>query len=219
MVVGDLMKVPGFELLRAIPYGAAVFEGDGVRLTVVLANHLPLEQQLGADLIYYNETFNAFVIVQYKAMERTDDGPVFRLPDEQLAAELDRMEAALTALKTCPPNVERRGFRLLDNPFYLKLCPRVGFNPDDIGLVPGMYLPFDYWRLIEADPSLVGPRGGRQITFENVGRYLDNTRFVDLVGKAWIGTTIEQSAVLRAVIREVMRSGRVLALAVKTETK
>jgi hypothetical protein len=219
MIVSDLTKVPGFELVRTMPYGAAVFEGGGVRLTVVLANHLPLEQQFGADLIYFNETYKAFVIVQYKAMEKTKDGAVFRLPDKRLATELDRMDAAFRALKACPPNAERLGFRLLDNPFYLKLCPRLVFNPDDAGLVPGMYLPFDYWRLLEADPSLVGPHGGRQVTFENVGRYLDNTDFVGLVTNAWIGTTIEQSAIWTPIIREVIRSGRALTLAIKTETK
>jgi hypothetical protein len=218
MVVADLMKVPGFELVRAMPYGAAVFEGDHVRLTVVLANRLPLEQQLGADLIYYNETFGAFVIVQYKAMEKADDGAVFRFPNVQLTDEIARMDRALQDLRQCSPNIERNGFRLLDNPFYLKFCSRLIFNPDDAGLVPGMYLPLDYWRLIEADPSLVGPGGGRQVTFGNVGRYFDNTRFITLVAGAWIGTTISQSEVLRRVIREIVGGGRALTLAVKTDT-
>ncbi len=39
MVVGDMMQVPDFELVRTMSHGAAMFEGDGVRLTVVMANH------------------------------------------------------------------------------------------------------------------------------------------------------------------------------------
>ena len=33
-------------------------------LTVIMANRTPLEEQTGADLIYYNETYGAFVLVQ-----------------------------------------------------------------------------------------------------------------------------------------------------------
>lgn len=102
--------------------------------------------------------------------------------------------------------------------FFLKLCPRIVFNPDDKGLTPGMYMPLDYWRLVEADDGLKGPKGGRQIRYRNVGRYLDNTQFVILVANAWVGTTISQSALLEAVVREVIASGRTVAIAVKTDT-
>src|SRR5665213_553186 len=73
-----------------------------------------------------------------------------------------------------------------------------------------------YWRLIEADDALRGPRGGRQITYRNVSRYLDNSGFVSLVANAWIGTTMSQTAVLEAVVREVIASVRTVAIAVKT---
>ena len=219
MIINDMMQVPGFEHVRTMPYGAAVFEGEAGRLTVVLANRLPLEQQLGADLIYFNETFKAFVIVQYKAME-TDPGgrAVFRIPNAQLADEIKRMDVALAALRSCTPDVARHGFRLHENPFFLKMCPRIVFNPDDKGLSRGMYIPLDYWRMLEADAALTGPLGGRRLTYENVGRYLDNTGFVNLVAHAWVGTTAEQSAVLEEVIREVISSGRTVTIAVKTVT-
>jgi hypothetical protein len=217
MVLNDMMHVPGFELVRTMSYGAAVFQSDTARLTVVLANRLPLEQQLGADLIYFNETYKAFVIVQYKAMERDGDGnAIFRLPNEQLAKEIARMDAVVAELRRSTANTERLGFRLMENPFFLKLCPRIIFNPDDKGLTPGMYLPLDYWRFIEADEALKGSGGGRQVTYRNVARYLDNSDFVKLVANAWIGTTAAQSAVLEKVIREVIESGRTVAIAVKT---
>jgi len=43
-----------------------------------MANKLPLEEQTGADLIYYNETFSSFVMVQYKAMNPGTEGQEFR---------------------------------------------------------------------------------------------------------------------------------------------
>lgn len=221
VVVHDMATVPGFRLARRLPVGAAVFQGETVRLTVVLANKLPLEKQLGADLIYFNETYKAFVVVQYKMMEKirskTTDEVVFRLPDAQLDAELNRMEGALKMLRKCKSNTERNGFRLTENPFFLKFCSRLLFNPDDAGLVPGMYIPLDYWRLIEADKTLVGPRGGHQLTFKNVGRYLDNTDFIRLMADAWVGTTVQQSAVLQVIVRNVLESGRAVTLAFKTE--
>jgi hypothetical protein len=41
----------------------------------------PVEEQTGADLIYYNETYSAFVLVQYKAMEQAKGGAEFRWRD------------------------------------------------------------------------------------------------------------------------------------------
>lgn len=147
MVENDLRNLPGFEVVRDYTYGAAVFESKATseRLTVILANRLPLEEQTGTDLIYFNETYQSFVMVQYKAMESEvrRDGPaqaVYRLPNAQLKEEIERMDAVLGALKTCVPNTNIGGFRLTENPFFLKLCPRLVFNPDDVGLVPGMYL-------------------------------------------------------------------------------
>jgi hypothetical protein len=53
MVVNDLTKLPGYDLIKTFPYTAAVFEGDKARLTVVLANKLPLEEQTGSGLSHF----------------------------------------------------------------------------------------------------------------------------------------------------------------------
>lgn len=222
MVIHDLMHLPGFDLIKTYPYNAAVFESEATseRLTVILANRLPLEEQTGTDLIYFNETFQSFVMVQYKAMER-EDGPngvpqaVFRLPNSQLAEEIHRMDGLLAAIQVCPDNTAHDGFRLTENPFFLKLCSRLVFNPDDIGLVPGMYLPLDYWKLLAQSPGIQGPRGGLRVTFENAGRHFDNSSFTAIVSKAWVGTTPSQSDVLREAIRQTIETGKAVAIAVK----
>ncbi|MDK9714462.1 MAG: hypothetical protein OEL86_10280 [Sulfuritalea sp.] len=222
MVIHDLMHLPGFDLIKTYPYNAAVFESEATseRLTVILANRLPLEEQTGTDLIYFNETFQSFVMVQYKAMEREDgaDGvaqAVFRLPNTQLTEEIARMDALLAEIRACPANDSHAGFRLIENPFFLKLCPRLVFNPDDIGLVPGMYLPLDYWKLLEQHPGIKGPRGGLRITYDNVGRHFDNSSFTSIVAKAWVGTTPAQSVVLKEAIRQTLETGKAVAIAVK----
>lgn len=223
MVVHDLMRLPGFDLLKTLPYTAAVFEAETERLTVILANRLPLEEQTGADLIYFNEAFQSFVMVQYKAMERDRNehgigSAAFRLPNRQLAAEIARMDKLSATLRRCKPSTTHHGYRMTDNPFFLKLCPRIVFNPDDIGLVPGMYLPLDYWKALQKSPHLKGSRGGKRVMFENVGRHLDNSAFVTVVSKAWVGTTPSQSGVLKDAIRETLRTGRTVAIAVKPKT-
>lgn len=222
MVVNDLQNLPGFEVIKTYPYCAAVFESEETseRLTIILANRLPLEEQTGTDLIYFNETYQSFVMVQYKAMERADRKSgiplyLYRLPDTQLKEEIDRMDAALGTLKACAPNTDIGGFRLTENPFFLKLCPRLVFNPDDVGLVPGMYLPLDYWKLLESDPGIKGPKGGLRITYDNAKRHFDNTSFTTVVSKAWVGTTPNQSQVLQGVIRATLETGKAVAIAIK----
>jgi len=222
MIINDMQKIPGFSFEKMTIAGAAVFHSQTERLTVVHANRLPLEMQTGTDLVYFNETFQSFIMVQYKAMDHEPNNngvseAVFRLPGKNLAEEIARMEAMISSFKACVPNSSYNGFRLSENPFFLKLCPRLVFNPDDAGLVPGMYIPLDYWKLLEQSEHLQGARGGRRVTFENVGRYLDNTAFTTFVAKAWIGTTPSQSALLIAIIRETIESGRAVTVAVKSK--
>ncbi len=218
MVVHDLGHLPGFAVVKDYPFAAKVFEGESSRLTVILANKLPLEEQFGTDLIYYNETFRAFVMVQYKAMERGGSGKAeFRLPNDQLNLELARMDSALEALAAIPDDLSREGFRFASNPFFLKLCARLIFNPEDSGLFPGMYLPLGYWKRLVDHPATLGSRGGRLITFENVGRRLAEADFIALVAGGWIGTESAQSGLLAAVVREVLESGKAVALAVRTD--
>lgn len=217
MVINDLMNLPGYDLIKKLPYNAAIFQGDSERLTVILANKQPLEQLLGTDLIYFNETYKSFVMVQYKAMEEEKGGECFRLPNQQLTEEILRMDRALAELKKCDSNDICAGFRLNENPFFLKLCYRTVFEPDNIGLFPGMYIPLDYWRLLADNPAIIGPRGGRKVTYENVGRYFTNTDFISMVAKAWVGTTVKQTGVLKTAIRHTLEAGKAVALAIKID--
>ena len=217
MVINDLGTFPGFETVRRTQHTTAVFENDRVSLTVVMANRLPLEKQLGADLIYRNETYRSFVIVQYKAMEHEAGTARFRLPNDQLEKELKRMEELWTEFQGCPPDASLEGFRLKENPFFLKLCPRIVFDPDDAGLIKGMYLPLEYWRRLECDSGVKGSRNGKVVTFDNAGRHFNNTAFAHLVASGWIGTTAPQTAVQDAVIREILETGRTVTIAVKRD--
>lgn len=217
MVINDLMQIPGYEEIKKAPHNSVVFENDQSKLTVILANRLPLENQLGTDLIYYNETFSCFLMVQYKAMEKEEDEDIYRFPNAQLTGEIDRMNSVLQELKKYPSNDEADGFRLSESPFFLKICPRIAFNPDNVGLVKGMYLPLGYWKLLSEHPSMIGSKGGKRISYRNVRRYFDNSAFISIAGGGWVGTNSQQSLVLEAAIRSTLESGRVVVLAVNIE--
>jgi hypothetical protein len=50
-------------------------------------------------------------------------------PTRNLKEEIDRMDTVLSALKACAPNTNIGGFRLTENPFFLKLCSRLDIQP------------------------------------------------------------------------------------------
>ena len=220
MLLADFSAVPGFQPIREVThYGSKVFSSEqdpSVRLTVIMANRQPLEQQTGADLIYFNETYRSFVMVQYKAMEKRDEETEFRWQEkDQFCHEIARMEALLQELRKVPSGNNPDGFRFADNPFFLKFCPRVVFNPDDRGLFKGIYLPLDLWKRADAAGRFNGKRGGKVLTYENVGRRINNSEFVTLVGGSWVGTSIEQSAVLGELIRTVLETGKTATIAIR----
>ena len=220
MLMRDFTTVPGYRALEGASHVASItFESADnpvQKLTVILANRLPLEEQTGADLIYYNDYYRSFVLVQYKAMENGEKGPEFRWKEgDQFTDEIARMDAIFCELAKCPADNAPHGFRLCSNPFFLKFCSRMVFNPDEKGLFPGIYLPLELWKSLHASGCLKGPRKGNLISYENVGRRLNNTEFVTLVASSWIGTTIPQSAELERVISAVLESGRAVTFAVK----
>ena len=155
-------------------------------------------------------------MVQYKAMDKRDERPEFRWQEnDQFCAEIARMENLLQQLRDAPDGNEPDGFRFNDNPFFLKFCPRVIFNPNEKGLFKGIYLPLDYWKMSDAAGRFMGPRGGRVLTYENVGRRINNSEFVTLVSGAWVGTTIEQSCILTDLIRTVLETGKTATIAIR----
>src|ERR1035437_8863778 len=99
---------------------------------------------------------------------------------DELLDELDKIE----------PAADPDGFRFSHNPFFLKFCSRVVFNPDDKGVFPGMYLPHGLWKALATSERLKGPRGGNVLTYGNVGRQLNVSEFTTLVAGSWVGTTI-----------------------------
>jgi hypothetical protein len=219
MIIADFSQVPGFDAVKDMQFAAKEFvdpRDSNSRLVVLMANRLPLEQQTGADLIYYHERHKAFVMVQYKAMDGKQEHAAFRWQGgDQLAKEISAMDELLAELQACPADSSPDSFRLHENPFFLKVCKRQLFNPDDKGLFPGMYFPLDLWKSLAADPATLGRKGGRFLSYENARRRMSNSEFVTLVAGGWVGTTVPQSSVLERVIKLVLETGKTVTFAVK----
>jgi hypothetical protein len=222
MLLVDHSNVPGFRAFDGVSQVAArtfVSENDpSVRLTVIMANREPLEEQTGADLIYFNEKYRSFVMVQYKVMRAGTKEAEFRWQaGDQFSEELRRMDAMAAELEKILDDGAADSFRLHTDPFYMKFCPKIAFKPDDRGLFNGMYIPRTLWhRLIKAG-ALKGQRGGNVLTYANAGRRFQSSDFISLVANSWIGTTIPQSQSVEKLIREVLGSGRAVTYAVKRE--
>ena len=172
--------------------------------------------QTGVDLIYFNQKYQSFVMVQYKAMDSGGGERRFRWRHEgQLIKEIERMHAIWRDLENEPVSSDPDAFRLSTNPFFLKFCPRQQFRPDDISMFPGLYLPLDLWERLRQSGTLRGPQGGNVLTYNKVGRWLSNSDFIHLVSRSWIGTAAGQSGKLKPLIENAVATERTTVLATK----
>lgn len=221
MIISDLSTVPGFDAVADLSYAVKEFvqeRNPKNRLTVIMANRTELEKQTGADLIYYNRTHGCVILVQYKAMSEAEEPPAFRWkPGDDLEKEIGRMVALRATLRAMPADGSPRGFRFSDDPFFLKICRRIQFEPDSARLFPGMYFPLALWERLAADASTQGPKGGRLVGYHNAARRMTNSEFVELVRGGWIGTTLPQSAALTKVIEEILKTGKAVTFAIKDD--
>lgn len=210
----DLLNWQGMTPLHEA--GVSVFEQGGRRLEVHYANRNALEHTLGVDLIYYNELFQLFALVQYKLM-REEAGTVLYRPDRQLHAELARMDRVYNSMRATAAIQSHQEYRLNDDGFMMKLVPATGLRPASGELIKGMYVPREYMHFLVGTNGPKGPGGGTQITFANSPRYLTNSQFAESIHAGWIGTRGIQSKALAAVLREFYETGRALVLAYEDE--
>ncbi|WP_156027715.1 hypothetical protein [Candidatus Solirubrobacter pratensis] len=192
----DARRVPGMEGIEN-PNGVAKFQRGNELLVVCNVNKKPLEATLGADLIYYNEPLESFVLVQYKMLQESGSGEPMYRPDAQLRDEIDRMlKVPIGAF-----NGDPLSWRLHPSACFLKLCdpPKQNTSPEQ--LLRGMYLPLAYLDVIEKSKHQgKGPRKGTVLGTDTVTRFLTNGLFVKLVRGGWIGSYAATSADLRNIV-------------------
>jgi hypothetical protein len=208
----------GWEHLGEGATGVVEFSDGRQRLTVVNVNRRPVERALGLDLVYYHHDYASFVLVQYKLMrdEASPGGGESRLfyrpsADGNLTDELSRMRKIVsTPLSDGVPGT----YRLHAGACYIKLCRPTTFAATSTELVKGLYIPLDYWDVLNASRDVVGPRGGIRLGYETVRRYLNNSLFIALVERAWVGSRGVTTSDIINVVRKGADAGRSVTLAV-----
>lgn len=206
----DLFNWP--EMTPMHQAGVSVFKAGDRRLEVIYANRNDIEHTLGVDLLYYNEAYELFVLVQYKLMRNEGDVAVYR-PDHQLREELRLMDEFSNQHSSSAPITAHEQYRLSADGFMLKLVPRKGLRPATGELIKGMYLTREYMHFLLGPHGPRGPAGGNQINFENTTRYMTNSQFTSLLNGGWIGTRGVQTEVIRAMIKQFYETGRALVVA------
>ena len=184
---------------------AARFEKGQRTLSVFVANRVALEHVLGVDLIYYSHDFDSYVLVQYKRMRRRSGSRWEYRPDANLASELRRMRKAAklvaTTTKGGPLN-----YRFGANFCFLKFCEGEAQSISSTELARGLYIPLGLWDMLRSGRRLRGPRGGTAVTYDNVGRWINNTLFIELVDQCWVGTSGLTSDKVGDIVKTALRA-------------
>ena len=207
VVRADASQLPGFDAIASDVTGRTVFERGVERLTIYTANRLPLEEMLGVDLIYINETKGNIVMVQYKMLEEEKQRDGFNdwlfRPDSQFQVEVARMQIPATQRAMMD-------YRLNSSPFFFKFVKRrlIGSSPTSF------LVSLDHLKQILASPEAQGPRGGVRVSYDTLdGTYLRQNDMISLISSGYIGTHRTQTKALAPIIDRVSRGNRALVLA------
>lgn len=213
VVHADASQLPGFNAIAPDVTGRAVFEKRDERLVIYTANKLPLEQMLGVDLIYINETKGNIIMVQYKMLEewKQDDKShdwMFR-PDKQFWDEISRMQlpgfqGALT------------DYRLSRNPFFFKFVKRKIVDDSHQSFLVSL----DHLNQILASPEARGPKDGIRLSYDTLdGTYLREADMISLIRSGYVGTHRVETEALAMIISEVANGNKALVLAWQRKMK
>ncbi|MFY9143119.1 hypothetical protein [Sulfuricurvum sp.] len=207
----DLFNWPGMSATHI--KGQTTFTNKNNRLDVFYANRNALEKTVGVDLIYFNMKYDSFILIQYKLMEKENDGSFVYRPNKQFDEEINRMNT-FNARITSSNNIKSdKDMRLNNNGFMMKLTPNKGFEALGNELISGMYLTLDYANFLISPNGPKGKKGGRLISYDNAPRYLNNSDFIRLVNQGWIGTNTIQSNKIKDLIKEFYETNRAIIFA------
>ncbi len=198
--------------------GALVGADQERRVRIYVTDKTVLETALGVDLMIYQPHYDAFTLVQYKAMEKEErnGGSIWQYKkDTQLESQLDVMTNVMNHIEKIEegkPDVWHS--RLNTDPFFFKFCERRKPKARDDGLVPGLTLSAQHTREFLDSERAEGSKGGRSIGYFNYPKYLNNTEFIALARGGWIGTNQAGSVLVGNVLRANQEGGRAAVFAI-----
>lgn len=213
----DLRNFPGMA-------GTAVAE-DIVRVTdgqhtldIMNVNTAGFETAVGVDLVYYNHDYESFVLVQYKRMD-SGNGSRIASVDSRLPRQLTKMSEfdafAAAAANLADPDA----YRLNAAATYTKFAAPAAVPIRESDLTRGIYVPSEFLKRLYDAGVLIGPDGGQAVTYDNLGRWLANGLFADLVSKGWVGTSGLSVDDVAGFVAERLRSGRHAVVAAHSSSR
>ena len=215
----DLWNFDGF-MLEKHEGGHSIFTLGDRKLNILYTNRTALEKAIGIDLIYYNEKYDSFILVQYKLLKRETENDIFLYrPDEQMKNELSRMNDFMLNYKNDESIKSNKGYRLNDDGFIFKFVENKGIKIASSELMKGLYITREYMNFIESPNGTKGVRGGTIISTKHTPRYLTNSEFTMLMNGGFLGTRGVQSRVLKDLIESYFETGKAVFLAIETDSK
>lgn len=214
----DLLRFDGKLVPDQRGASLTVFEGSdrNRRLLVMSVNKKPLEEELGIDLLYWDQVHDAFTFVQYKRLEKDDSGNgdlpyewVYRRKSE-LTKQLELMPAGVEEV------VSVEDWRAFGTPFWFKFVRGDAAEKLDEKSLKGMYVSADWLRRAIQDRALnTGKKGGFRVTYGNT-KYVGRTTFAELVTRGFTGTGRGRTKAFMEVMADLGRD-RELIVAIRTE--
>lgn len=215
VIHADASYLPGFDVIAPDVTGRAVFKKRDERLVIYTANRLPLEEMLGVDLIYINETRGNIVMIQYKILKEPQNNSgnrdwIFRPHnDKNFASEIKRMSLPAFQGKITD-------YRLSRNPFFFKFVKRKIVDDSHQSFLVSL----DHLNQILTSPEAKGSRGGIRLSYDALdGTYLRDADMISLIRSGYVGTHRAETEALTTIISEVANGNRALVLAWQTKSQ
>ncbi len=209
LIAHDLSRFDILSDIEPLSPSAFLIVDRDIYLTVINVNRKPLERVHGVDLVNYDEIRDQATTVQYKRLEEIKTGGSEKKWLYCRKAELDK-QLKLMQQPPREPALTSEEWRISPSPTFFKFVKAESFDPNDDGLLRGMYVPSDYLALGIKDESFnTGIRGGFEIG-RNITRYLSRSVFVELVRRGWIGTSKTDKSSLGRMVKELASSHEVV---------
>ena len=214
----DLQRFDGKLIARQRAASLTVFEDrTGQRkLLVMSVNKKPIEEELGVDLLYWDQVHDAFTFVQYKRLEKLDahDGSGQYEWAYRRKGEIGKQLALMPGGREVP--TDATDWRAFETPFWFKFVRGDAGRKLDGQTLKGMYVSADWLRLAMRDSTFKsGPKGGFRVTYDNA-KYLGRGSFTQLIARGFIGTGSTRSKAFKKAM-EKLGTDRELIIAIRTD--
>lgn len=214
----DLQRFDGKMIADQRAASLTVFEDrNGLRkLLVMSVNKKPIEEELGVDLLYWDQVHDAFTFVQYKRLEKTvaHDATGQYEWAYRRKGEIEKQLALMPSGREAP--ISASDWRAFDTPFWFKFVRGDAARKLDEQALKGMYVSADWLRMAVTDSTFnVGPKGGFRVTYDNT-KYLGRASFTQLVSRGFIGTGSTRSNSFKTAMDE-LGTDRELIIAIRTD--